>query len=154
MPCTSLQCKWASARHDLLYMMLRLIWQSFLGAVQSSARLAKACWCQKTLRQHASIALARFKHIKGQSVLFQNLWKLYEPQLVEARTCSLCVPGLIYPPSWNDGENKDGSLQERLHSQRMHCTYLLALSESLGTLIPFVHVLSTQTSICQSTCVH
>jgi hypothetical protein len=29
------------------------------------------------------IALARFKRIKGQSVLFQNLWKLYQPSLIE-----------------------------------------------------------------------
>ena len=57
--------------------MLHVIWQSHLGAVQSSVCLAKACWCRKTLRQHASIALARFKRIKRQSVLFQNLWKLY-----------------------------------------------------------------------------
>ena len=38
--------------------MLHVIWQSHLGAVQSSVCLAKACWCRKTLRQHASIAAA------------------------------------------------------------------------------------------------
>ena len=39
-------------------MMLHVIWQSHLGAVQNAVCLGNACWYPKTLRQHASIAAA------------------------------------------------------------------------------------------------
>ena len=48
---------------------------------------------------------------------------------------------LIYPQAWN-GENKDRSLQGKLQSNRMHCTYLTYLfapSKSLGALFSCLH---------------
>ena len=101
MRCPSLQCKWASARHDLLYMMLHVIWQSHLGAVQNAVCLGNACWCRKTLRQHASIAAAgRRLKITSRLLLriskctlcmLLELWKLsyLELERVEELTCSL-----------------------------------------------------------------
>ena len=83
----------------------------------------------------ALLVLSTFKGIEWESnaMLFTVPFDLLPNTRWTTYMLSFC-PWVNLPQSWNRPKNQHMIPQERLQSTTMHCTYLLALSQSLGAL--------------------